>query len=579
MPEVWSVISEEGHVSHIQSLFLAEPKKVPPWKKYLFDSLLAPSSISLLTGLFLLFHLYPNVPDLFLAYLLVIVALAGMRGIYAALIASFLAFFFFDFLFISPFYTVIVAKWEDVLALMVFLITTVLTSQLADVLRRRAEDASRKERGIRILYDVLRATNHEDHLQRQLAILAHSIVKVFSVWGVADCLFLLPDGEKFRVLGGTKESVDYMELVSEVEQVATWVVGHGSTRDIIQEPVIYYKPNVLHLPQFLRRLTVQRSETIVLHYLRLIPLKTDQKIAGVLSLSVEEGRERIPFANGGVKEDELSSPQGVFLSAFVEHAAVLIERDRIRRESLHIEMLQRTDSLRAALLSSVSHDLRTPLSTIKTSVTSLLAKEVQWDDDERHVFASAIERECDRLNDLIEKLLDMSRIEAGALQLEKVWYPLDELLDSVLTRMQKQLQARNVQIAIPGDLPPVEIDQVLIDQVVTNLLENAVTYTPAGSPIDISACIMEVKYVKISIADRGPGIRPDEREHIFDKFYRVLTNTTHPSSSRGSGLGLAICHAFVEAHGGHIWVEAREGGGAIFNFTLPLDTRGECCFE
>jgi two-component system sensor histidine kinase KdpD len=122
----------------------------------------------------------------------------------------------------------------------------------------------------------------------------------------------------------------------------------------------------------------------------------------------------------------------------------------------------------------------------------------------------------------------------------------------------------------------VEIDPMLMDQVVTNLLENAVNYTPAGSPIDL--CVdREEKYVKISIADRGPGIGPDERVYIFDKFYRVLTNVTvSPApSSRGSGLGLAICHAFVEAHGGHIWVEAREGGGAIFHFTLPLDTREE----
>src|SRR5262249_8418459 len=163
---------------------------------------------------------------------------------------------------------------------------------------------------------------------------------------------------------------------------------------------------------------------------------------------------------------------GVFLSAFLEHAVVLIERDRLRRESLNIEMLQRTDSLRAALLSSVSHDLRTPLSTIKTSVTSLLAKEVQWDDEARHSFASAIERECDRLNGLVEKLLDMSIIEAGALQLEKVWYPLDELVQSVLERMRKQLQGRNVQVAMPDELPPVEIDHMLIDQVITNLLEN-----------------------------------------------------------------------------------------------------------
>jgi two-component system sensor histidine kinase KdpD len=493
-------------------------------------------------------------------------------------LASFLAFFLFDFLFVPPFYTLIVAKWQDVLALMIFLVTSVLTSQLADLLRRRAEDASRKERGTRILYDVLRATNHEDHLQHQLAILAHSIVKLFSIWGVSDCLFLLPDGEKFLVLGGTKESVDYMGHVSEVGQVATWVMEHASTRDILQEAVVYPEPDIPLFRQFFRRLTAQGAETIVLRYRRLIPLKADQKVAGVLLLSIEGGQDHIPFVNGLRKEDELSSPQGVFLSAFLEHAAVLIERDRLRRESLDIEMLQRTDSLRAALLSSVSHDLRTPLSTIKASVTSLLAKEVQWDDDERHGFVCAIERECDRLNDLIEKLLDMSRIEAGALQLEKVWYPLDELIRAVLARMHKQLQGRNMQVAIPADLPPVEIDHVLIDQVVTNLLENAVNYTPAGSPIDISAGV-ERKDVKISIADRGPGIRPDEREHIFDKFYRILTNATHPSSSRGSGLGLAICRAFVEAHGGHIWVEAREGGGAIFHFTLPLDTRGNYCFE
>ncbi len=567
-------------MSHIQSLLPSETKKVPPWQRFLSDGLLALGSISLLTGLILLFHLYPNVPDLFLAYLLVILALASIRGMYAALFASFLAFFLFDFLFIPPLYTLIVTKWQDVLALMVFFITTLLVSQVADILRRRAEDASRKERGTRILYDVLRAINRESHLQHQLSILAHSIVKVFSVWGVSDCLFLLPDEEKFLVMGGTKESVDYTELASEVEQIATWVMGHGWIRDIPQEPVIDHKPDIPLYQQFFRRVTAQRPQTIVLRYRRLVPLKTNQKVAGVLLLDIEESQDCIPFAKGSEKEDEVSSTQGVFLAAFLEHAVVLIERDRLRRESLNIEMLQRTDSLRAALLSSVSHDLRTPLSTIKTSVTSLLAKEVQWDDEARHGFASAIERECDRLNDLVEKLLDMSIIEAGALQLEKVWYPLDELVHSVLDRMHKQLQGRNVHIAIPNEFPPVEIDHMLIDQVITNLLENAVNYTPAASPIDISAC-MEEKYVKISIADRGPGIRPDESVHIFDKFYRVLTHASvsRPSSSRGSGLGLAICRAFVEAHGGRIWVEAREGGGAVFHFTLPLDAKGKYYFE
>jgi two-component system sensor histidine kinase KdpD len=205
----------------------------------------------------------------------------------------------------------------------------------------------------------------------------------------------------------------------------------------------------------------------------------------------------------------------------------------------------------------------------------LLAKEVQWDDEARHDFASAIERECDRLNSLIENLLDMSRIEAGVLQLEKMWYPLDELIRDVLGRMSTRFRGRDVHVVIPDDLPPVEIDYVLIDQVVTNLLENAINYTPAESPLDVYAC-KEEKYVKISIADRGPGISPHESAYIFNKFYRVLTDVScSHSSSRGSGLGLAICRALVEAHEGHIWVEARDGGGAVFHFTLPLNIREE----
>jgi two-component system, OmpR family, sensor histidine kinase KdpD len=225
-------------------------------------------------------------------------------------------------------------------------------------------------------------------------------------------------------------------------------------------------------------------------------------------------------------------------------------------------------SARASLLSSVSHDLRTPLSVIKTAATSLLRKEIRWDEEALHSFASTIERKADRLNRLVENLLDMSRIEGGALYPEKVWYPLDELVHDVLGRMHSQLQGRIVQMHLPDDLPPVKLDYVQIDQVVTNLIENAVHYTPAGSPIDVSIEAQEEQTL-VSIADRGPGISLTERERIFDKFYRGDSYAS--GYNPGSGIGLAVCRGLVEAHGGRIRMEGREGGGALFHFTLPQD--------
>src|SRR5437763_10940838 len=189
----------------------------------------------------------------------------------------------------------------------------------------------------------------------------------------------------------------------------------------------------------------------------------------------------------------------------------MIDRVHLRQEGLQIEVLQRTDVLRAALLSSISHDLRTPLASIKASASSLLKKDVQWSDEDRHSFTLAIEREADRLNRLVANLLDMSRIEGGALKPEKEWYHIDELIHDVLGHMQPVLLDREVQTDIPDDLPPVQLDYLEIEQVLTNLIENAVHYTPSDSPIHVSAHI-EGDEMVISVADRGPGIPPSDLE-------------------------------------------------------------------
>ncbi len=535
-------------------------------KHYVIDSLLAAGSIVFLTGFIYLFRLYPKIPDSFLIYLLVILALAALRGLYASLLASLLAFFLFDFLFIPPLYSLTVAKFADILTLIVFLIVAILTSQLTSALRQRAEDASQRERETRMLYDILRATNHQEDVRHQLTILAHSIIEVYSSAGIVDCSFLYSHTEgDFILQVWASTPIEQIQLSADESTMVKWVQTHGKPVNM-KDSTSTFPINTYSLAAEWQR---KQKAKQVHRYIRLIPLKIEQQVIGILRLNIEEDAQCVPLEEGLGKEYDYPTSQGIFFSAFLEQAVTIIERGRLRNESLQAKVLQKTDALRSALLSSVSHDLRTPLATIKTSVTSLQQKEVEWNEDARQSFISAIERETDRLNGLVENLLDMSRIEAGALHPEKVWYPLDELVHDVLDRMHEQLRERKVQVDIPEMLPPVEIDSVQIDQVITNIIENAIHHTPDSSPIDVSIHCTE-KLVCVSIADRGPGIMAAEREKIFDKFYRILGEHPVTTYSRGSGLGLAICRALVEAHKGYIWVESRDGGGAIFHFTLPL---------
>ncbi len=532
-------------------------RKERKWKRYVADSLLVLASIALLTGSLSLFHLYQIIPDSLLLYLPVILALAAIRGHYAALLASFMAFFLFDFLYVPPVYSLIITKFADVIALVVFLIVAITTGQLASALRRRAQDASRREREARVLYDVVHATNREEDMEHQLSIFARSFVEVFSPWGIHECMVLLLD-ENGKIVPRTNMAPadGYAPLSIYEQDVLLQVFTGAHTVDIM--PALDSRADKAQ-----RGLHFIEAHAQSTRCTRFIPLKTEQRVIGVLRLLVVNDARQVS------RKVQPDITQSVFFSTFLEQAVTVIERGRLQRESISNKVLQQTDALRAALLSSVSHDLRTPLTTIKTAASSLLQTEVQLDEDVRNHFALAIERESDRLNRLVENLLDMSRIEGGALHPKKVWYPLDEIIYNVLARMQPLLEERMVQKFIPDLLPPVEMDYVQIGQVVTNLLENALRYTPAGSPIII--CIqVKGEQLQASIADRGPGVPLTERERIFDKFYRVYREPQAADADRGSGLGLAVCKGVIEAHNGHIWVEAREGGGSIFCFTLPM---------
>jgi two-component system sensor histidine kinase KdpD len=225
------------------------------------------------------------------------------------------------------------------------------------------------------------------------------------------------------------------------------------------------------------------------------------------------------------------------------------------------------DEMKSQLLSTVSHELRTPLASIKGFATTLLRDDVEWDDASRREFLAIIDQESDRLAELIGNLLDMSRIEAGTLRIETEPTDLRPIIEGTAAEFQMLTRAHHIEADLPSALPAIVADPRRARQVLRNLVENAIKYSPGGGPITITARV-KTGVVQISVADHGIGIDEQHMEHIFDRFYQVDSASTRKVG--GSGLGLSICKAIVEAHHGRLWAESQPGAGSTFHFTLPL---------
>ena len=557
----------------VEHLLPIGQSKTRSWQQYLLDTVVAFVGTMLVTGIIAVFQLYPRIPNISIAYLLVILALASTRGRYASILASLVAFLSFDFFLVPPLYVFTISSIEEWIALFVFLVTAILTSQLAVTLRQRVEQSHLRERETRTLYDLVRVTNREDEPEQQLHAIAVAIVDVFSSWGVHDCAILQPDASgTLRVQASAYQPAEQIMLSSDEKAIASWVMTHGRSMGLYDDDSLATTTSARFVQRVVVRIT--KDGRTVRRSLRLIPLKTGQQVVGVLRLRILDDSSQLAKDEKLEEDQDQPNARTAFFWTFLEQASSLIERARLRRENLRIAVLQRTDELRAALLSSVSHDLRTPLASIKAAASSLLQEDVQWDEETKRSFARSIEREADRLNRLVSNLLDMSRIEDGALKPEKELYMIPELIQDVLGRLQPLLHGRIVQTQVATDLPPVELDYMQIDQVLTNLIENAVRYTPKNSPIEVSAHC-EGAQIVISVADRGPGIPSGDLDRVFDKFYRVIDGKQTTGHPAGSGLGLAVCKGLVEAHGGRIWAEPREGGGVVFSVSLPLGVMEE----
>jgi two-component system sensor histidine kinase KdpD len=443
----------------------------------------------------------------------------------SSLFASVVSVLAYNFFFLPPLYTFTISDPENIVALFFFLIVAIIVSNLTAATRSQVINArarakttaelyafSRKLAGIGALDDLLWATAYQ----------VSSMLKVRTV-------LLLPakDGERIEVAGGypPEDRLDDADIAA-----ARWAWEHN-------------------------RSAGRGADTLPGGKRLFLPLRTGSGPVGIIGIDRD--------APGPL----LTPDERRLLDALAGQAAVAIERIALAKGLDEARVLAETERLRGALLTSISHDLRTPLATILGIVSSLRSFPDKYDAVEYADLLGTLQEEAERLNRFVNNLLDMTRLESGAIELKLELIDVAEIVGAALQRAANVLARHRVEIDIAPDLPMLRIDAVLFDQVLFNLLDNAAKYSPEGSRIDIRA-IRDGQLVELEIIDEGPGVPPGDLERIFDKFYRV-----HAQDRRraGTGLGLAISRGFVEALGG--WIVARnrrDRSGAVLTIRMPV---------
>ncbi len=469
-----------------------------------------------------------NMPILYLVPVLVAATRLG-RG--PAILAALAAFLLYDWFFVQPLHEITIADPAEWLALLLFLVTAVITSQLAANERLRAEIAIRREREASLLYEALRLMGEPD-LDAALRAVAQRVRVELAVPAVA--VELVVGGQQHSVAVGDASAIG----------LATDVLSTGASAERAGRWIRVVPPSVpgrrVHLRGDARRFEV--------------PIRSSDRQIGSIAL-VRDARHA-----------RFAEHESRLLALLATQLGALAGRAELLEATTRSEVLRRADELKSALLAAVSHDLRTPLASIIASAGSLRQPDVQWTDAERREFVADIELEARRLGRIVDNLLDLSRMESGALRPDRGWYDVAALIDDVLGRLRPVTVGRAVTVDVAEELPPVPLDYVEIDQVLSNLIENAVRHTPAGTSITVRARVAGSALV-VEVADTGPGIDPRALPHLFEAFFRGSARRGGPA---GTGLGLAVARGLVEAHGGTITAANSPTGGAVFRFTLPL---------
>ncbi|MBI3480500.1 MAG: sensor histidine kinase KdpD [Nitrosomonadales bacterium] len=463
-----------------------------------------------------------DLANLIMVYLLGVVVVASRYGHGPSVLSSLLSVVLFDFFFVPPRFSFAVSDTQYLITFAVMLLVGLVISSMTIRIQHQAKIAGHRERRTASLYAMSRelaATRGEDNILR---IAVKHVAEVFE----AQAVVLLPD-ETGRIAypksEGTAQSCHGSDL-----SIAQWVYDHG-------------------------QMAGQGTDTLPGGEIVYLPLKASSGMRGVLAL--------LPLNPARIALPE----QQRLLETFTSQIALALERVRLAAEAQSAQIKMETEQLRNALLSAISHDLRTPLAAIVGASSSLVRDGDRLDRHARNELGQTIYDEAIRMSGLANNLLDMARLEAGAVVLNRQWQPLEEVVGGALAGLTARMVNHPVTVKLSHDLPLVEIDSLLIERVFANLLENAVKYTPPGTPIEISAATGQDELV-VTVSDKGAGIPAGEEQRIFEKFHRVDSE----GNQGGAGLGLTICQSIVEAHGGRIWADNLSSGGAAFHFALPL---------
>ena len=472
--------------------------------------------------------------NIVMVYLLGTVLVAARFGRGPSVLAAVLSVALFDFLFVPPQYSFAVSDTQYVITLGVMLITALLISHLAAIGKRQASVARQRERRTAELY----ALSRELARRRSIEELAKFLCRHVAASVDGEAVVLLPDGD-----GNIQDPAHFCDR------------GTGSAN---ATPMRYPVPgNDLGIAQWAfdhRQKAGLATDTLASAGAIYLPLNALKRCIGVLGLRPLDARQ-------------LQIPEQMHLvEALVNQAAVAMERVQLTETAREARVQVETERLRNVLLSAISHDFRTPLATIIGSASTLRdSAPGRLDDAQRATLLDSLLLEAQRMNRLIGNLLDLTRLSDGKVELKHDWIALDELIGAVLARLRDLLAQHPITLQIAEHLPLVPGDEVMIEQVLSNLLENVARHTPAGTGAEISAYVAD-NMLEVAIRDHGPGLAPDEAARVFEKFHQ----TAPERAQSGFGLGLAICKAIIDAHGGAIGATNAPGGGAEFRFRLPL---------
>jgi len=497
----------------------SKPLALRDWLSFAF----AIAATGVATGLgFTVDRIGLPIANISVAYLMAVLLVALKGGLRPAILTSVISFLAFNFLFTEPRYTFAITDTQNILTVVFFLIAAVVVSNMAARLRAQMQATKESARRTGNLYDFGRKITAAATLDDVLWAVVHHVAATIH----GKSLVLMPADSGLAVTAGYPPED---ELDDKSAAAAEWAWAHG-------------------------KVAGRGSTTLPVALWLFIPLKTGRGPVGVLGVQMME-------------DADMPSPEQMrLLETLADQAAVAIERTLLVSDIETARVATERERLRSALLSSLSHDLRTPLVSILGAASSLISYDDALDPTNRHELAQTIQDEAERLNRFVQNLLDMTKLGAGALKPRVDWADLHDIAGAAVERAKRLSRAHTIRVEIAGNMPLLCVDAVLMEQVFFNLIDNACKYSPPNTAVKVWA-IRTPKHIAIEVADQGPGIPPEDRERVFDMFYRV--NQT--DSQSGTGLGLAICRGIVEAHGGTIHAEpGLHGAGTCIVIHLPL---------